>query len=373
MSRDMIVNGKIMSRYSPFKKPNWRFERVLEMLEGGPAGRLYKCTIKDDKIIKTYKKFLLKWINCRSDRDRSKLFSEHPALYLAHSIKDNATEFPELEYIIQARLLAGQTFEEIANYLGTKPEVIEWYSKLFFDVCDKLNNKDWITMHVLYPALERYRNVLGKSNLENIDQRKAAAIAEPFWDATLKILAYFGGPKVADLVINNLPKRDMVMSDEQLEEWMDKTWQLIIKKRSLQTAIAFPVNKYNSNYLLSLHENLISIGSRKINEKILESINNKIEKVEKDSKINEKSEKMLDAPEGFEEHIRALLDDIGSQFEDIKKSTSSLPNGESEKELPAYELKDDEIIHNVIYGEKLTKLPEPRSTKINEIVDKFMQ
>jgi hypothetical protein len=46
---------------------------------------------------------------------------------------------------VQARLLAAQSFEEVARITGLPPEVVKWYEALFYQVTDRLRARDWIT------------------------------------------------------------------------------------------------------------------------------------------------------------------------------------------------------------------------------------
>ncbi len=50
---------------------------------------------------------------------------------------------------IEARLLAAQSAQTIAEATGVTPQAVEVYASVFFDVSDRLNARDWIVTMVL--------------------------------------------------------------------------------------------------------------------------------------------------------------------------------------------------------------------------------
>ena len=111
-------------RFNLFRKPEWRFDRVRSLLEGQPTPK--RCTSRDDSYVKTARNFLLRWKNKEDDGSRRQLFYENPGLYYAFDLYERSTEDPTYPFIIQARLLAGMTSEEIAEVMPTTSETIDW-------------------------------------------------------------------------------------------------------------------------------------------------------------------------------------------------------------------------------------------------------
>jgi hypothetical protein len=90
-------------------------------------------------------------------RDRARSETPHdlqslrdrlPDLYAAHDIHIAAGVVRDE---IEARLLAGQTFEDITAYMSVPVDVIARYAHLFFDVVDYLHCSDWL----LWSAVRR--------------------------------------------------------------------------------------------------------------------------------------------------------------------------------------------------------------------------
>jgi hypothetical protein len=82
---------------------------------------------------------------------------------------------------VQARLLARQSFEDIAQRTIVPAEVIEAFEALFFNVRDRLDARDWITAQAI-----------GWWRFDPATGRDAATVLRGF--------AYHGGPVVLDAV-----------------------------------------------------------------------------------------------------------------------------------------------------------------------------
>ena len=340
-------------KYNPFIKPDWRFERVLQLIENLPY--VERCSTRDDKYVVKYKKFLLKYKSCKNEYQKQKIFESYPVIYLAHQIYENSEKEPEVYLIIQARLLAGQNFEAIANNLHTKPAVIEWYSKIFFDVRDRLDNKDWITKHVLKPSIDKY--------FSNVDSKKKN-YGLAFLDGTLKILCYFGGPAVADLVINALPSRKTITNEEQLDEWIDNTWTLTVKRRSLQAALSCSINNFNVMSLLGIHDAILGMKKNYEHKSLLSKM------LGNEDGENNNLQGNYNLPQSFEEHIKSVLEDI--QIGIFEKPVGGGEDKENYLQVNAFEWKDEEkLLGNNDDTEKLKSLPPPRNMKPDEILDKI--
>jgi hypothetical protein len=79
---------------------------------------------------------------CRTDQEREQLGRQWPVLDAARRL---ATGDKLLRWEVEARILAGQSDEEIASLCGQAPETIRWYEAVFFQVRDRLvRSRDWI-------------------------------------------------------------------------------------------------------------------------------------------------------------------------------------------------------------------------------------
>jgi hypothetical protein len=241
--------------YDPFLRPDWRFERVLRLVSRVPTpGRTTK---RDDSHIKEARSFMLRWN--RGEEWRESLLDENPGLYYAHSIFANLHMDPEVKFMLEARLLASQPVEEIADRLKTLPETVSWYEKLFFNVSTFLRHHDWIVKHVLLPSSDRF--------VEHEDDDDDAApapqgtplVVRPHLDMTLKFFAYFGGPILCDFMISGFRRGNAVQNADEISSWLDDQWRSTIQRRSAQSAGVFEVNRYNVMELFATHARIIEL------------------------------------------------------------------------------------------------------------------
>jgi hypothetical protein len=238
----------------PFLRPYWRHERVVKMLDTVPPER---CKRTDDEWIRGYKSFLYQWN--KSEDNRDKLLYENPGLYFAYILFDRMHIEPEMRLMIEARLLAGASYEEIAGTCKTLPETIEWYERLFFNVSEFLEHHDWILKHVLLPASDRFVAEEDDDDEDEFQAPVSSAVVDPHLDMTLKFFAYYGGPLVCDVMISGFRRDRKVTSHDDLENYFNDQFMTQITMRSAQSAGRFEINKYNVMELFATHSRIIEI------------------------------------------------------------------------------------------------------------------
>lgn len=215
----------------------------------------------DDKWVQGYKKFLHLWNKGEDKRDQ--LLYENPGLYFAYLLHDRMFIEPELRLMIEARLLAGVSYEEIAENCKTIPETIEWYERVFFNVSGFLSHHDWIVKHVLLPSSDRF--VEGEIDNDDVGDedvfkpRPSQEVVRPHLDMTLKFFSYFGGPLVCDFMISGFKRDKHVLSREDLGEYFNDQFMSQLTRRSAQAAVQFEINKYNVLELFATHTRIIEI------------------------------------------------------------------------------------------------------------------
>src|SRR5579862_6417329 len=193
-----------IEKHNPFRRPDWRWQRVLDLVERFPApGR---CSRGDDEWVQAARSFLCYWRN-GDERLRDQLHQEIPGLVYAIQIYEQRKDTPLPASFIEARLLAGQAAELIAKEHSTIPAAVRWYEALFFNVREYLHHRDWITSRVLAPLVISHLDCFAALR----DDGAAAParppdavtpVALPFDDVSLKFYAYFGGPVLVDLMIH---------------------------------------------------------------------------------------------------------------------------------------------------------------------------
>jgi len=144
-------------KYNFFRTPDWRWERVLKLVDrpGDIPGR---CSRRDDHIVRAARAFIAKRRN-GDEMSIERLKYDNPGLFYAYEFHQRAQEDPDAAMYIQARILARQTPEAIADIMGVLPDSVQWYCDLFFDVIPHLDKRDWITKQVIAPALVRTAGV----------------------------------------------------------------------------------------------------------------------------------------------------------------------------------------------------------------------
>lgn len=246
-------------RYDPFRTVSWRFDRVLRMVERYPnPGR---STRRDDKFIRGLRNFILRYRQYDPER-RETLKHENPGLYGAYQIHERRPDNAETAILIEARLLAKQTTEEIAAATCTLPEIVYWYEKLFFNVQDRLGAHDWILKQALIPALieadpEPEDNENNQNNPAAQFRRKP--LSEPFFDGTLKFFAYYGGPIMLNFMISGFQQGTVVRSQDGIADWLEGFMGSAIYRRAAQAIPMFEVNKYNVMELFATFTRIVEI------------------------------------------------------------------------------------------------------------------
>jgi hypothetical protein len=244
-------------RYNFFCPPDWRWDRVLRLCARCP--RPGRCTRRDDDYIRKARAFYLRWAEQETEQSREQLGMEEPALYRAFELYERTPEEPEGALFLQARLLARQPYAQIADALATAPATVEWYEALFFNVADRLQNTDWITMHVLLPAVMRNRPVPVDADEGRPMPFCDSVVARPFLDGSLKFFAYFGGPQVVDVMIAGFQAGKPLRSREDMAAWFDDHWALTIKRRSAQAALQVEVTQSNVMGLFATHAKMMKL------------------------------------------------------------------------------------------------------------------
>jgi len=178
-------------RDNPRRLPNWRWLRAVQIDSGGrkPSQQLDGATgvVWIKRAVRLKRHF--ERANNDSDALYAALLRDRP-LFWAHSLW--AEDKQPTRWAIEARILAGESDKEIADKLGTEPDVIEAYASIFFDVREKITNTDYIVNVVMADAVTR-------------------GLQERHYDLLWKLLGYRGGQYVLDAAINrcvDIPRPD---------------------------------------------------------------------------------------------------------------------------------------------------------------------
>jgi hypothetical protein len=329
-------------RFNPFCHSEWRWERVLELCDRLPTpGR---PTHRDDDVVRVARNFLLRF-RARTATERTELFWENPGLFYAYQIHENSTDAPDIPFVLQARILADQAWPEISEEMRLSEETIDWYEKLFFNVKDKLKNHDWIIRNVLVPATMRNFGSIGSGRKKKRDTEESPwtdpVYAVPFYDATIKMFAYFGGPLALDIALSGFRRGYRLDSRDNSNKYLDDCFRTAIKKRSAQAAQVFEVNKWNVMELFQVNTQIIALEQQAENEQQIRA--------------------------GVETHVQRMMENLKLTVGDKDRPAEGPLGGFDDS---AVELRDDEMLmvgagqeSAALEGLKLESLPPPRKRR----------
>lgn len=173
--------------FAVLREPQWRSDLVLEMVREGR--RVFRSARRDYHLLCAYRKLLLSLDS--SDgclKYQHVLRGEQRAIYQAHEwhcSSDDATR-----QAIEAWLLTGEPFADIAEKFAADPQAIKFYAKLFFDVRNYLQGKDWIWITI--------------GRRVEYDRRRGCSWADARRGYAMRYFAYYGGASVLTLLINSI-------------------------------------------------------------------------------------------------------------------------------------------------------------------------
>lgn len=152
----------------PTRQLNWRMRRARWLARRKRDG--------DPRYDDTETLRALRYLRAKRDDNTEEGFAD---IELAEEIH-NGNKARRLE--IQARLLARQTPEQVAKQLGLSAKAVVAYEALFFHIKDRLNATHWIIK----------RAIKGRVFSQSRESQP---------DVTAKSFAYFGGVRIAELVL----------------------------------------------------------------------------------------------------------------------------------------------------------------------------
>jgi hypothetical protein len=228
---------------SPFRRPQWRSERVIAMLTHRP--RPLRPRRSDDQYVRAYRWFLKHYLAAGDDgEERQRISLQMPHVEQAHRLYVAADV--ERRQILEARLLTGESSAEIAERFATDAKTIHYYEQLFFSVRDRMDCRDWIVKTILGSPQDRAPS---RDGVLTAAQRGLA----------YKLFAYFGGPLVLDAVVMCLSPHQRPQQDEDAS--FDDATRDIVRLRAAMAASVFATDGQNIMRLLNLAPRETPAGS----------------------------------------------------------------------------------------------------------------
>lgn len=215
---------------NPLRAPNWRWLRAVQIDSGGRrASRKIDGAEGFEWVRRAVR--LKRHFDKAAGRPEAlyALIERDPNLFWAHNIwtKDKAPT----RWAIEARVLAGQTDEEIAHRAATSPDIISAYVNVFFDVRGVLDRDDYVLNVILAEAVAR-------------------GVQERQYDLLWKLLAYRGGPHVLDASINRFAKTETPKDENAVSGFFQEFAINTMKYKAAIAALTVQANTHTQMQLI---------------------------------------------------------------------------------------------------------------------------
>jgi hypothetical protein len=223
---------------NPMRPPNWRWERALYLRSAGRSR-----TNGEDEWIRQAIRFQAAMERNPEAVDQMEVAEAFPDIYYASTLyrrPGTAEAKNPLRFAIEARILADQTDEEIAQAAGVDPTLIVWYEKLFFNVREKLLNNDYILTVAIGPAIYTGMN-------------------EREYDLLWKVFGYVYGPKVLDAFIKSTTKPFRPKDDAETEACIVADIKSSLRRKAMIAARTFAINNFSQSELLNVYTRFLEI------------------------------------------------------------------------------------------------------------------
>lgn len=230
---------ELANRDNPIRAPHWRWLRAIEVDSGGD--RPSRILDGEEGFAWIRRALRLKRRFARLDsnpRNRRALLIRDRALYWAHSMW--LAEKQPTRWGIEARVVAGETDEEIAQKLGTDAEIISAYVSVFFDIREKLANSDYMLNVVMADAVVR-------------------GLQERQYDLLWKLIGYHGGPHSLDAAINKFVPIAKPATKDDVSGFFHDFAINSMKYKSAVAAATVPINTHTQLPLLEAFVKYVEI------------------------------------------------------------------------------------------------------------------
>lgn len=215
---------------NPFRPVDWRYQRAKWLVQQKKRTR----GESDDSFTKTARRYVSMKAKCKEDCDFIELEHTFPGLFWAEQIYSNKVR--ETRWAIEARLLANEKLDNIADKVSTTPETVLWYERVFFNVLPHLRKLDYIACVAIGGSIH-------------------AGLHEREYDILWKLLGYAYGPIMLDSVIMPLTGSIHIDSADQVEAtWEDVYLNNLTKKAGI-SAMTVPT-AYNQCNIMQLYNDI---------------------------------------------------------------------------------------------------------------------
>lgn len=232
MSNNLIV-------HDPIRSPSWRWQYAEELVKASNGEDSLSDIFllsEPDHYVRRAAEFIDSYF---SDDPISRLnaLKNNQDIFLAYRLYQH----PESHFraLFEARILAGESDEEISKKTGADPDAIAAYHALFFDVRDRLDKIDFIVQHIIGPVVND-------------------GIQEKNFEAIWKLFGYMAGPKVLDVLVYRFnPNVLQPESYEEVANFFKSDYNFTIQLKAALAARTIPANRYHAAEILHHYAKLM--------------------------------------------------------------------------------------------------------------------
>jgi hypothetical protein len=187
-----LISKLPLTKFNSSYPPDWRWKTACAIVSDKVGLRKLKWELFqfDTKFKRVYE-FCNKLSRCKSSADLLRFKKEFSSLWEAFLIYNSDDV---IKWIIEAKILTKESLESISRKTGLDLEILRDYCDAFYDILEKLHNKEFIC-----------GNVIGRAMYEQVRLPISTV-----W----KIIAYFGNAEYLDYFITT------INAPEQLDEFL---------------------------------------------------------------------------------------------------------------------------------------------------------
>jgi hypothetical protein len=199
----------------PSRPPRWRAYRAVQLTDRTPYP---KPASSDDRYVRTYRRLLIAKRAAGGDRvEDFSVFCDMPHIYRAQQFC--FCEDASLPRLLEAWLLTGEASADTAARFKTKEQVIDLYEKVFFDVRDRLDRKDWIALIIYNPD-------------QGLCPARDGRMSDDQRAFTHRLFGYFGGPLALEGLIEGAAPDALPPNSAAIPNWFETVLAGIAQSRS---------------------------------------------------------------------------------------------------------------------------------------------
>jgi hypothetical protein len=225
--------GAQFPHLDPFPSTQWRANRAVQLIE-----RRLKPRRWDDRYVRTYRRFLLDCLAASGDERRLQA-AELAWPDVCHAHKLHSYSDQEWPHLLEARLLTREPFDAIARRFDVPASAIDWYEKLFFNVCDRLDCRDWVAKSI-------------RGEPADIDPNQNGVMTQQQRAMVYRWFGYQGGTRALDAIVVALAPNPMSTPNNDAATWCGEAMWQAIRCKAAMAVCALEIDQTNAIQLLKL-------------------------------------------------------------------------------------------------------------------------